>query len=47
MDLDCDKFDWFNKGTTAAERLASHNEEAKRVDAHLKNLYDSRDRFCR
>ncbi len=47
MDLDCDKFDWFNKGTTKAQRLADHEDALKNVNAQLKNLYNSRKRFCK
>lgn len=46
IELDCDKFDWFNTGTTAAERLASHQRELNKVDVHLKNLYNLNKRFC-
>jgi chromosome segregation ATPase len=44
--LDCDKFDWFNKGTKKADRLADHQDALDDVDAELKNLYDSKKRFC-
>jgi hypothetical protein len=46
IELDCDKFDWFNTGRTAAGRLASHELELNKVDARLKNLYDLKKRFC-
>jgi hypothetical protein len=46
IELDCDKFDWFNTGTTAAERLASHQWELNKVDVYLKNLYALNKRFC-
>ncbi len=47
MDLDCDKFDWFNKGKTADKRLERHQDALDNVDAQLKGLYNSRDRFCK
>ena len=46
IELDCDRFDWLNKGTTAAARLARHQAELNKVDAELKNLYDLNKRFC-
>jgi hypothetical protein len=42
----CDQFDWFNRGRTAAERLASHQEELDNVSARLRNLRDLYKRFC-
>ena len=47
MSLDCDRFDWFNMGTTAAERLAQHQVELDNVSAQLRNLYELRNQFCR
>lgn len=44
--LDCDRFDWFSAGTTAAERLAQHQIELNNVDAQLHNFYELRTRFC-
>jgi hypothetical protein len=44
--LDCDRFDWFNTGTTAAQRLAAHQAELDNVDAQLRNFYALRERFC-
>jgi hypothetical protein len=46
IELDCDKFDWFNKGTTKAQRLADHQRALNKVDAELKNIYDLNKRFC-
>jgi hypothetical protein len=46
VELDCDKFDWFDKGTTKAQRLARHQLELNNVDADLKNLYGLKNRFC-
>jgi hypothetical protein len=46
IEFDCDNFDWFNTGTTAALRLARHKLELNNVDAELKNLYDLKKRFC-
>ncbi len=44
--MDCDRFDWFNTGTTAAERLTQHQIELDNVAAQLRNFYDLRNRFC-
>jgi hypothetical protein len=38
IDAGCDKFDWFNMGTTEAERRRSHQAEAENVDRQIKNL---------
>jgi hypothetical protein len=46
IDNDCDRFDWFNQGSTAAERLARHQAELAQVDAQLRNLYALRKKFC-
>ena len=46
IELDCDKFDWFNRGTTKAQRLADHQRELKNIDAQLRNFYDLKKRFC-
>jgi Domain of unknown function (DUF4157) len=44
--LNCDQFDWFNTGTTAAERLAQHEIELDNVSAQLRNFYELRNRLC-
>ena len=46
MRLDCDRFDWFETGTTAAERLQQHRIENDNVAAQLRNFYDLRTRYC-
>ena len=46
IELDCDRFDRFDKGTTAAQRLAKHQGQLNNVDEQLKNLYTSKKRFC-
>ena len=46
IELDCDKFDWFNRGTTKAQRLADHQDTLNNVDDRLKNLYALNKRFC-
>jgi hypothetical protein len=46
IELDCDRFDWFGKGTTKAQRLADHQRVLTQIDAELKNLYDLKQRFC-
>lgn len=45
MDLDCDPFEGFNQGTTAAERLRSPQGEWSHVQASMGNLYELL-RFC-
>jgi hypothetical protein len=47
IELDCDKFDWFNRGTTKAQRLGEHQNELNKVATELKNLYDLKTRFCK
>lgn len=34
----CDKFDWFNAGTTEADRLKRHKGELEHVSSQLRNL---------
>jgi hypothetical protein len=46
MALGCDRFDWFNSGTSAADRLAQHQIELNNVAAQLRNYFDWRSRFC-
>jgi hypothetical protein len=46
IELDCDKFDWLNKGSTAAQRLTRHKLELDNVGAQLKNFYALKKRFC-
>ena len=46
IQLNCDQFDWYNLGTTEAERIAAHQAELDNVDAQLRNLYNLRNRFC-
>lgn len=36
--MECDKFDWFNKGTTASARRAGHETEIKSAQRHLAKL---------
>jgi uncharacterized Zn-binding protein involved in type VI secretion len=36
--MGCDKFDWFNAGTTEAERRKQHDGEISHVNKQLKNL---------
>jgi hypothetical protein len=45
-DNGCDKFDWFNQGTTEAERRAAHEGEMANVDKQIKNLFALKNRFC-
>jgi hypothetical protein len=47
INLDCDRFDWFNRGTTAAQRRAAHAAEAEAVGRRMGNLYRLQGRFCR
>jgi hypothetical protein len=44
--MDCDRFDWFNQGRTAAERRADHIAERDHVSREITNLYELRTRFC-
>lgn len=44
--LDCDRFDWFNTGTTKADRLKSHQDELENVSSQLTNFYELRKRLC-
>jgi hypothetical protein len=46
MQLNCDQFDWFRTGTTAAQRLAQHQIELENVSAQLRNFYELRKRLC-
>ncbi len=46
IDLDCDKFDWFNSGTSQQERLDRHQRELDNVNRQIKNFYQLRKRFC-
>jgi hypothetical protein len=46
MKLDCDKFDWFNTGSTPAERLKAHQDENGFVSAQIRNLFALQKRFC-
>jgi hypothetical protein len=46
MANDCDRFDWFNQGTTAAERRQAHQNELDAVSRQLQNFYALRNRFC-
>jgi len=36
--MGCDKFDWFNQGTTQAQRRKAHDGEISNVQRQLKNL---------
>ncbi len=44
--MDCDQFDWFNQGTTPAERLEAHQKQWANEKASLGNLYELLHRFC-
>lgn len=46
MEMDCDQFDWFNTGSTQAERLEAHELEWGNVKASLSNLYEDLHRYC-
>jgi hypothetical protein len=46
MDMDCDQFDWFNRGTTPAQRLAAHRGEKNNVSASRGNLMALIHEFC-
>ncbi len=43
---DCDRFDWYNEGRTAAERLADHQGHLILVGKNLGNLYSLRGKLC-
>jgi len=43
---DCDRFDWFNSGTTEAKRLADHQDAMDQLSDQISNLFDLRRRFC-
>jgi hypothetical protein len=38
---------WYNEGTTAAERLASHKLALSQVTKQLENLKDVKERLCK
>jgi len=46
LQLGCDQFDWFNTGTTQAQREAAHRAELDNVDAQLGNLYELKTQLC-
>lgn len=46
IEMDCDQFDWFNTGTTMAERLKKHTDEWGNVKASLANLQELLHKFC-
>jgi hypothetical protein len=46
MNMDCDKFDWFNRGTTPEERFRKHEDEWGNVKASLANLRELLHKFC-
>jgi len=46
IEAGCDKFDWFNQGTTEAQRRASHQAELDNVDKQLKNLRQAQKDNC-
>ena len=39
-------FDWFNSGTTKAQREAQHQIEIDNVSAQISNFFDLRKRYC-
>jgi hypothetical protein len=46
MDLGCDRFDWFNTGTSEAERRTAHQTELDNVSAQIDNLFALQNRLC-
>jgi hypothetical protein len=42
----CDKFDYYNEGTTEQERRTAHEGEMANVDRQIKNLFELKRRFC-
>jgi len=42
IEAGCDKFDWFNRGRTRAQREAAHRGELDAVGRQLTNLYELR-----
>ena len=47
IDSDCDKFDWYNEGRTAAERKQDHEKELDAVDKQIKNARASQQKYCK
>ena len=43
----CDQFDWFNPGTTRAQREAAHNAELDNVDRQIDDMFRLKAKFCR
>jgi hypothetical protein len=41
MQRGCDRWDWFNRGTTEAERRADHQAAADQVQNQIDNLTES------
>lgn len=46
MEMGCDQFDWFQQGTTAAQRLSNHQAEENNVRAQLANIQALIREFC-
>lgn len=47
INLDCDKFDWRNRGNTEQERRESHLGAARQLDRQIRNLHRMREMYCR
>lgn len=43
---DCDKFDWFNQGTTQQARKQAHEKEVENVGRQIKNIEKWQQKFC-
>ena len=43
----CDQFDWFNQGTTRAQREAAHNQELDNVDRQIDDMFRLKSKYCR
>jgi hypothetical protein len=46
MDLDCDQFDWFETGTSMADRLKKHRDEWGNVKASIGNIHELVHEYC-
>jgi hypothetical protein len=44
--LDCDRFDWFNTGSSAGERVKVHQGENGFVLAQIRNLLALQKKLC-
>jgi hypothetical protein len=47
IDEGCDQFDWFNKGTTQAQREKDHRTELENRGRQIKNLHKVKDELCK